>query len=80
MPFPFTLGTSDLGRSEPRPWRLAGEVKPKTPQNFSMGGAMASGRRSAVQHRTPEEWMNAVTTPNPLATLHLSVEGQEGTL
>ena len=40
---------------------------------------MASGRRSAVQHRTPEEWMSAVTTPNPLATLHLSVEGQEGT-
>ena len=41
---------------------------------------MASGRRSAVQHRTPEEWMSAVMTPNPLATLHLSVEGQEGTL
>ena len=41
---------------------------------------MASNRRSAVGHKTPEEWMNAVTTPNPLATLHLSVEGQEGTL
>ena len=41
---------------------------------------MASDRRSAVGHRTPEEWMTAVTTPNPLATLHLSVEGQEGTL
>ena len=45
-----------------------------------LGAAMASDRRSAVGHRTPEEWMNAVTTPNPLATLHLSVEGQEGTL
>ena len=40
---------------------------------------MASGRRCAVQHTTPEEWMNAVTTPNPLATLHLSVEGLGGT-
>ena len=40
---------------------------------------MASDRRSAVGHRTPEEWMKLLTTPNPLATLHLSVEGQEGT-
>ena len=40
---------------------------------------MASDRRSAEGLRTPEEWMKLLTTPNPLATLHLSVEGQEGT-